>query len=73
MFRQVLNSLVKCVSSGYYIRCSPNNRLAGLLDWRIGRRSSRIESSESTSSPDTDWGLWLFHQYDLEGRPYPEA
>ena len=73
MFRQVLNRLVTCVSSGLHIRCSPNNRLASLLDWRISRRSGGTESSKSTSSPDRGWEQWLLHQYDLEGRPYPEA
>ena len=73
MFRQVLNRLVTCVSSGLHIRCSPNNRLASLLDWRISRLSGGTELSKSTSSPEMDWVLWLLHQYDLEGRPYPEA
>jgi hypothetical protein len=73
MFRQVLNHLATCVIGGLRIRCSPNNRLASLLDWRSLRRSGRTESSKSTSPPETDWVLWLFHQYDVPYKPYPEA
>ena len=73
MFRQVLNRLVTCVSSGLHIRCSPNNRLAGLLDWRIRRRPGGTKSSKSAISQETDWVLWLFHQYDVPYKPYPEA
>ena len=68
MFRQILNRLATCMSSGLRVRCSKNNRFAALLRRRNGRRPN-----ESTTSPENDWGLWLFHQYDLENKPYPEA
>ncbi len=71
MFRRVANRLLACLTSGFPIRRSPNNRLAALLDWRFGRRSTETRSSTSTSAPEAD--LWLFHQYDLDNRPYPEA
>ena len=73
MFRQLLNGLASRVSGGLRMRCSPNNRRASLPDWRIGRRSGRTESSKSTSAPETDWVLWLFHEYDVPYKPYPEA
>jgi hypothetical protein len=73
MFRQILNKLATCMSSGFHIRCSPNNRFAALLDWRISRRSGETRTSKSTSPPETDWVLWLFHEYDVPYKPYPEA
>ena len=73
MFRQTLSTFATCVSSGLRIRRSPNNRLASLLDWQSGRRSGGAESSKSPTSPETDWVLWLFHQYDVPYKPYPEA
>ena len=47
---------------GLPIRCSANSRLAG----QTGQR-------RWTADPEGNWGLWVYHQYDLEGVPYPEA
>ena len=73
MFHQVLNRLATCVNSGLRVRCSRNSRFAALLEWRSRRRSGRTESSKSNSPPETDWVLWLFHEYDVPYKPYPEA
>ena len=73
MFRQILNRLATCMSSGLRVRCSRNSRFAALLRWRNRRRTVGIASSEATSSPEEEWGLWLLNQYDLDNRPYPEA
>ena len=73
MFRQVLDKFTTCMSSGLHIRRSRSKCLEALRRWRRGGRPVGTTSSESTSSPEGDWGLWLLNQYDLENRPYPEA